>query len=136
MPDDFERQLQAAYQKKVEERITKATRWVALECLRRAVLKSPVLSGRFRGNWQVAISVRPDGVVEVEDKDGGPTISEGSRNIAQLKPFEVVHLVNNLPYSQKIEEGHSGQAPAGVVSVTVAEIEAFFASIPADQPIP
>lgn len=132
----FQLQLDRAYERKVEQRVAQATRWVALEALRRVVLKSPVRSGRFRGNWQAALSVRPDGVVEVEDKDGGPTISEGSRNIAQLKPYEVVYLSNNVPYARRLEDGHSQQAPQGVVAVTVAELQAFFNNIPADKDIP
>jgi len=132
----FQLQLDRAYERKVEQRVAQVTRWVALEALRRVVLKSPVDTGRFRGNWQTAVSVRPDGVVEVEDKDGGQTISEGSRNIAQLKPYEVVYLSNNVPYARKLEDGHSRQAPQGVVSITVAELAAFFNNIPADQNIP
>lgn len=80
--------------------------------------------------------MRPDGSLEVEDKDGGPTISKGSRNISQLKPYEVVYLANNVEYAAALEGGHSQQAPQGVVAVTVAELQAFFNSIPADQNIP
>lgn len=132
----FEIQLNAAFAEKVEGRIQEVTRWVALEALRRVILKSPVRSGRFKGNWQAALSVRPDGTLDVVDPSGSATLAEGSRNISQLRPYEVVYLSNNVPYAQKIEEGHSGQAPAGVVAVTVAELQTFFASIPADRPIP
>lgn len=132
----FQLQLDRAYERKVEQRVAQVTRWVALEALRRAVLKSPVATGRFRGNWQAALNVRPDGSLEVEDKDGGPTISKGSRNISQLKPYEVVYLANNVEYAAALEGGHSQQAPQGVVAVTVAELQAFFNSIPADQNIP
>lgn len=132
----FQLQLDRAYERKVEQRVAQVTRWVALEALRRVVLKSPVDTGRFRGNWQTAVSVRPDGVVEVEDKDGGQTISKGSRNISQLRPYEVVFLANNVEYAAALEGGHSQQAPQGVVAVTVAELQAFFNNIPADQPIP
>lgn len=132
----FELQLDRAYERKVEQRVAQVTRWVALEALRRAVLKSPVDTGRFRGNWQTAVSVRPDGTLDVLDPSGSATLAEGSRNISQLQPYEVVYLSNNVEYAAALEDGHSQQAPQGVVAVTVAELQAFFNNIPADQPIP
>lgn len=132
----FQLQLDRAYERKVDQRVSEATRWIALEALRRVIQKSPVAEGRFRGNWQAALSVRPDGVLDVVDPDGAATLAEGSRNISQLKPYEVVFLANNVPYARKLEDGYSQQAPAGVVGITVAELAAFFNSIPADQPIP
>jgi len=116
--------------------VEQATRWVVLEALRRVVMKSPVRTGTFRGNWQVVIGVRPDGAIEAVDPDGGATIANGLTAISDLPPYAVVYLVNNLPYARRLEEGWSQQAPAGVVAVTIAEIEAFFANIPADQSIP
>lgn len=132
----FQLQLDRAYERKVDQRVHAATRWVALEALRRVVMKSPVAEGRFKGNWQAALSVRPDGVLDVVDPNGAATIAEGSRNISQLRPYEVVFLSNNVPYARRLEEGHSQQAPQGVVAVTVAELKAFFNNIPADRPIP
>src|SRR5690625_4297407 len=132
----FRLQLDRAYERKVRQRVAQVTRWVALEALRRVILKSPVDKGRFKGNWQTALSVRPDGVLDVVDPSGSATLAEGSRNISQLRPYEVVYLAHNVPYARKLEDGHSQQAPQGVVAVSVAELQAFFNNIPADQDIP
>ena len=113
---------------------------VALEALRRVIMKSPVgnpdlwkskpppgyAGGRFRANWMVAIGVKPDGTVTTIDPSGNETLAEGARPISALNDFDIVWLVNNLPYAEEIERGHSTQAPAGVVAVTVAELDAFF----------
>lgn len=118
--------LDRAFETKVIGGAVALQKKLALEALRRVVLKSPVDTGRFRGNWQVAIGVRPNGVVETVDPSGGATIANGTRPISALDQLDVVYLVNNLPYAQRLEDGYSGQAPQGMVAVTVAEINAFF----------
>lgn len=132
----FQIQLDRAYERKVEQRVHAVTRWVALEALRRVVMKTPVDTGRARGSWQVAVSVRPTGEVDIYDKYGGLTIAEGSREIAQVGPNEVIYIASNLPYIERLEGGYSQQAPQGMVATTIAELQAFFSSIPADRPIP
>lgn len=131
----FQLQLDRAYERKVEQRVAQVTRWVALEALRRVVMKTPVDTGRARGSWQVAVSVRPTGEVDIYDKDGGATIAEGSREIAQVGPYETIYIASNLSYILPLEEGHSRQAPNGMVATTISELQAFFSSIPADRDI-
>jgi hypothetical protein len=97
---------------------------IALECLRRIVLRTPVDTGRARGNWQLTIDVPATGEVANLDKAGGGTIAAGIGNIGGLRPFTVVYLTNNVPYAEALENGHSkGQAPNGMVAVTFAELE-------------
>lgn len=122
--------LDRAYDEKVEQRVAKVTRWVALEALRRVIMKSPVDTGRLRGNWQAAVNVRPDGVLEVVDKAGQSTVAKGMKSVSALPPFATVYIANNLDYASAIENGHSQQAPQGMVAVTVAELQEFFANIP------
>ena len=40
-----------------------------------------------------------------------------------LKLGDTAYLVNNLPYAVPLEYGHSSQAPAGMVRVTIAEFQ-------------
>lgn len=126
MATPFAIQLNEAYKTEVEGNVLAVTKKLALEALLRVIQKSPVLLGRFRGNWQLAIGVRPDGTVEAVDPNGSATQSKGLRTLGEMRPFEKVFLVNNLPYAGEIENGHSQQAPSGVVAVTVAELSAFF----------
>lgn len=102
---------------------------VGLEALRGVVDKSPVDTGRFRGNWQVAIGTEPSGTLDTTDKNGGPTIAAGAGAVSAYSAvmgFPKMFLVNNLPYAIPLEEGHSSQAPGGMVALTVAEIESMF----------
>lgn len=126
----------------VPELVRKRTQLIALEALRRVVLKTPVDTGRARGNWQVSTGTPARGVLAVEDPGGGVAISRGQAAIAAIPPFANVYIANNVEYILVLEEGgfpdppkggsgktaggFSIQAPNGMVAVTLAELEAFF----------
>ena len=100
-----------------------AVRKIALEMFSRIIHRSPVLSGRFRGNWQVAIGSAPGGTLERYTKDEGDAIIQADADMAGLVAGDIVTMVNNLPYAQRLEDGYSGKAPAGMVGLTVQEFE-------------
>jgi hypothetical protein len=93
------------------------------------VLKTPVDTGRARGNWQAALGSPATSILESADKSGQQTISREGPTILDAPPFSVVWLSNNLPYIEPLENGHSAQAPNGMVSTTVTEIESQFRRI-------
>ncbi|EOW6511525.1 HK97 gp10 family phage protein [Cronobacter malonaticus] len=93
----------------------------------RLVMMSPVLTGRFRGNWQIGLDNLPEGTLDVYDKTGTETIARGALVIEQFKVgMKSVYFTNNLPYAYALEMGHSQKAPAGMVRVTAAEFQRFF----------
>nr|WP_047280511.1 HK97 gp10 family phage protein [Pseudomonas lundensis] len=97
----------------VEEDLTKRVRTIALAMLQEIVLRSPVDTGRFRNNNIVSI-VSPVYASTVEtDASGAGTISRGSAAMSGLEPYTTVFIQNNLPYAQRLEDGHSKQAPPG-----------------------
>jgi hypothetical protein len=106
---------------KVEGRIDLVVRKISLDMFTRIILKSPVDTGRFRGNWQVAIGIIPAGTLELTDKTGTATISQVDAALLKVKGGDVIYFVNNLPYANRLEYGHSKQAPAGMVRITVEE---------------
>ena len=110
----------------VLERMTLFVQKIALQVLRGVVLKTPVDTGRARGNWQVTIGEPAEGEVANLDPSGGSTISEGTARILGAINFVVIWVVNNLPYIERLEDGYSTQAPEGMVVVTLAEIETQF----------
>lgn len=126
---EFRLGLDRWFKDEVEDRIVLAVQKIGMEALRRVVLKSPVDTGRFRGNWLVAIGSPADGTVARIDKTGGDTIRAGSAVITGLSEATAIYLTNNLPYAVALENGHSQQAPGGMVAVTMAELEAFFARV-------
>lgn len=113
----------AGFAAKTERKMDLAVRKIALELFSRVILKTPVDKGRARANWQVAIGGAPNGTLELEDKSGTATISAVTASAAGLRAGDVIFLVNNLPYIQRLEDGYSGQAPAGMVGLTVQEFQ-------------
>ncbi|MFD2248937.1 hypothetical protein FHS82_001053 [Pseudochelatococcus lubricantis] len=96
-------------------------RKVSLDMFTRIILKSPVDTGRFRGNWQVSIGSVANGTIAVDDKDGSATISAAQAATMGVKAGDTIYLTNNLPYAERLEDGWSKQAPAGMVATTVRE---------------
>ena len=118
---------------------------IGLEALRRIVLRTPVDTGRARGNWQVSIGSPIETVVETMDPSGQQVIEDGTRIIADwsmsspsivsgvltavqkdLGAFPTVWISNNVPYILWLEDGSSKQAPAGMVGLTIQELEGMF----------
>lgn len=99
-------------------------RKVSLDMFRKVIVKSPVDTGRFKGNWQVAIGSIPAGTLEIDDKGGTATIAKVTAEALNMKAGDVIYLVNNLPYARALEYGHSKQAPAGMVRITIEEFNA------------
>ncbi|KVZ57513.1 hypothetical protein [Burkholderia ubonensis] len=113
---------------------------VAMDMLTSLVMKSPVgnpdlwkhapppgyVGGRFRANWHVADGAPDDWTTDAIDRDGRATLDVGQQKILSFKIGGTMYLINNLPYGQPLEYGHSMQAPQGMVRLTVTETEQFF----------
>lgn len=102
---------------------------IALEALKRVVQKSPVDTGRFRGNWMASIGVKSTDASGQNDPSGSSSLGRGSAVIGNIQPYTVIYLTNNLPYAERLENGWSKRAPQGMVTVTAAEIKAHFAKV-------
>ena len=84
-----------------------------------AVGVSPVDSGRFKGSWQVGAGQQPAPPPEGVDPSGQSTLARGRGEIAKYRKGNLI-LESDLPYSDRIDNGWSGQAPAGVSNLAVA----------------
>jgi hypothetical protein len=109
-------------------------RKVALEMFSRVIQKSPVDTGRFKGNWQVAIGSLPAGTLEINDKGGTATIARVTATALGVKAGDVIYLVNNLEYALPLEYGHSKQAPSGMVRLTILEFNGIVSQAAASVP--
>lgn len=114
----------SAFVKRANGNADLVVRKVALDLLSSIVMKSPVDTGRFRGNWFVQEDVSPV-QSSVTDKSGETTILAGATAVGQFSAGGKVYILNHLPYSIELEHGHSKQAPAGMVKITVAEFEQY-----------
>ncbi|MCT8948403.1 HK97 gp10 family phage protein [Pseudomonas iridis] len=98
----------------VEQDLSKRVRVIAMAMLNEIVLRSPVDTGRFRGNNIVTVGAPVYTATESLDPSGGLTITRGLAAMTGLEPYTQVFIQNNLPYAAKLEDGYSKQAPAGI----------------------
>lgn len=120
MAGSFELDIQR-FVDKAKGNIDLVIRKIALDMFKRVIMKSPVDTGRFRANFQVAIGSMPAGTLEIDDKTGAATISKVTAATLGLSAGQTIYLVNNLAYARRLEYGHSKQAPNGMVRITVQE---------------
>lgn len=135
----FRRDMRA-FLKRAEDNADSVLRETALALLASIVKRSPVDTGRFRGNWFVQEAISP--VVSLnEDKRGSGVISAGQMELARFKVGDKLYILNHLPYSIVLEngeygtgpyatnkttrDGYSVQAPHGMVKITVREFEQY-----------
>lgn len=86
------------------------------------------VGGRFKNNWYVGFDSRP---VESNDTPDASGQGSNSRGLAVLEVFRVgqvssIYFTNNLPYAAALENGHSDQAPGGMVGITALDAAQLF----------
>lgn len=121
---DFSRKV-ASWSEKTGGKMDLVVQKIALDLFSRVILRSPVDTGRFRGNWQVAIGSVPSGTLEVNDATGEATVGKVQAAALGVNAGDTIYLVNNLPYAQKLEDGSSKQAPAGMVALSVQDFQSI-----------
>ena len=135
----FELDLRA-FIEKAKGNADQVVKKVGIDMLAKIVDRSPVgnpslwqnppppgyVGGRFRGNWQVTFNVPATAELERIDANGSSTKAAGAAVIAAYQSgINSIWLTNSVSYAQVLEYGHSSQAPAGVVRVTIAEFQQF-----------
>lgn len=127
------------YAKKKNVQIRNVRKAYAFALYSSIVKKTPVDTGRARGNWN--ITVGEDDYTQTENKT--PRF-QGVDQIPEPRGDETIYISNNLPYITKLEyggypnppkkgsgktvNGYSKQAPEGMVGVTLANNENIFNS--------
>jgi len=98
-------------------------RAVAIKWFSSTVMSTPVDTGRLRGNWQMTLGAPASGVTDVTDKSGQMVVSTIAQQVGGVG--RVNYLVNNLPYAESIEYGHSKQATQGMVRINFIRIKSI-----------
>ncbi|AZD07566.1 HK97 gp10 family phage protein [Pseudomonas chlororaphis] len=106
----------------VERDMAQRVRVIAMAMLNEIVLRSPVDTGRFRGNNIVSIGSPVYANTTEVDASGGETINRGLSAMSGLQPFTVVYIQNNLPYAERLEDGWSDQAPGGIYELAFISV--------------
>lgn len=130
-------------------RVNLAQKKIVLDLLAGVVRRTPVDTGRARGNWQLSIGKPATGVLDRKLTKRNKTSTEEQEKVQKIPHFSVVWLSNNLPYIEVLEfgkftpknpgpskdhrkkrkgktwvkGGYSVQAPKGMLRVTLAQVE-------------
>ena len=126
------------YTKSKEVEIKEVRKDYAFALYSSIVKKTPVDTGRARGNWQVTVGAPASDEVETTRKT-----PKGREIIPEPNGDESIFITNNLPYITKLEyggyttkgetektiNGYSKQAPEGMVGVTLANNENIFNAV-------
>ena len=124
---------------KAKNNASQVARAIALELETRVVMKSPVDTGRLRGNWNVGINAVNTNEYPAS-KTGDSSNARAISALAKFKVGDTIWITNNLPYVKKLEYGlygngaktiggYSMQAPRGFIRITFKEVQSAFDSI-------
>ena len=118
---------------KIPEKVVRGT---VIGMFTRIVKRSPVDTGRFRGNWQITVNAPsrtqkntvdnsgPAQATPSSNPAGSVTAVEGAFYVSKQEfPQFGYYITNNLPYAERLEYGWSGQAPSGMIRLSLAEFE-------------
>jgi hypothetical protein len=142
-PSDFIKEINQFGAQDVPELVQTIHQKITLEGLMRLVSRTPVDTGRARGNWQVALGSRPAGAVDVAGLlprhdpplpslpslavTGQAALDDGQKVIDTIRPFMVSHVTNNVSYILLLEDGGSKQCPPnGMLVLTFEELAEMF----------
>ena len=118
---------------KIRGDLQKFYRQVIMEVFRRIVFRTPVDTGRARGNWQMEKNRAAEGVLDFEGSEGEANafaFNQAIQKLGDIPPFSLVHITNNVEYLFYLEyDKRSPQHPEGMVEITLTEMEAWISGI-------
>lgn len=115
------------YAEKTKSSMGEAKQAIVFNLFGQVMKRTPVDTGRAKNSWMVTENTPARGTINQEGKT--PLGALSSRSLQELNQitemFTLDILTNNLPYIERLEFGSSGQAPAGMVRVTLTEFDAI-----------
>lgn len=106
--------------------LSKLHRAIAIELLTRVIRRSPVDTGRFRGNHILSLSTADTSTTDTVDENGSTTLAAGLSVVGGIAKgqYPLIYIQNNLPYAQVLEDGSSkDQAPLGIYALAVQDVK-------------
>ena len=88
-----------------------------IDLFSRIVERTPIDTGRARGNW--ALSMDLNDASEYHDW------TDQAEFEYKTERGDTIYIYNNLVYIVPLEEGHSNQAPSGMVAISLQEFTTF-----------
>jgi len=98
------------------------------------VKRSPVDSGVYRASHMIMSGKMPgekEGITEGSAKKQFQAMTSQERESMlgwrfDIENDEFIVIFNNVPYAERLEDGHSGQAPQGIYAVAMEEFNNVF----------
>jgi len=125
---------------KLNRRVDDVVKTIAMELFGSVIDKTPVDTGRLRGNWFVSTGTFVAFSPDAPDPSGDKTRRYMQQSVLRMRMGEKILMTNSLPYAAVVEYGqypnppkhptgktsggYSIQAPAGMVRVSMQEITA------------
>ena len=113
------------------KRVNYVKRMGVISCYGRVIMRSPVLTGRYRGGWNCSIngidytvpSPAPKEFIQKGNVYYQIDSERAKKFFAQVTISENCFISNSVPYAEHLENGHSKQAPNGVMRITILEVK-------------
>ncbi len=83
------------------------------------------VGGRFRNNWLFGEGQANTATNNGADPTGVNAMSRLTAQIQAAQMGSMWYITNSLPYARALEYGHSTQAPAGMVRLTVQRFNEY-----------
>jgi len=116
----------------LDDRADKAFRLLVFAAHKSIVEKTPVKTGRARGNWMVSVG-SPQWSEQESDKSPGGRITImrefAKRNEVDIE--ETAYIINGVEYVPHLERGTDKFPPFGMIAVTEQELKAKIAEVAA-----
>lgn len=100
----------------VEKTLSDRQREMVIYALQRLIQHSPVDTGAYRGSHFVTLHSPDTSSVPKHSPGEAERLAEMALR-ADTQPFKAVYVQSNIVYGERIEAGHSQQAPAGVYAI-------------------
>lgn len=81
--------------------------------------------GHARANWSHSMGDIVTQEFDAIDKSGNVSIQRIAASLPGNAAGNVHFIQNSVPYIQALEDGHSGQAPAGFIAATAAKFSSI-----------
>lgn len=120
---DFQKQLDAAYRKKVIGTLEKKVQAAAILIDNHLVLNTPRDTGRAAANWLPSLDVPDLTIIPPSETGERNSVSRDADIQASLTQFSfrnTIYITNNLPYINRLNEGHSDQHEGGFVEAAIS----------------
>ena len=102
------------FNKVVKNLVKDTVREVAIDGVGQVTQRSPVRTGRYKGNHNV-------GIGNLDTSESGTSdnaLIRANSVLSSLPDWPVVYISNSVPYAQKLEDGFSPQAASGIYRPT------------------